>query len=231
MGTGGSDPCWVVDLGQRGFLEAWELQRRLVLERQAGRLPDVLVLLEHPPTYTLGRAARKAHVLADPGALAGLGASLVETDRGGDVTYHGPGQIVGYPIFHLGRWNKDVHLYLRGLEEVLLRALAEHGVEAFREPGLTGVWHQRGKLGAIGVRVSRWVASHGFALNVATDLDYFKHIVPCGIVGRSVSSMEDVLGEPVALSPVKTSLARAFGEVFGRELARVPESALEARIV
>jgi lipoate-protein ligase B len=169
-------------------------------------------------------------VLAPPEKLAELGVELVETDRGGDVTFHGPGQIVGYPIFGLAEWRKDVHLYLRCLEETLIRALAEHGVEAHREPGLTGVWHPKGKVAAIGVRVSRWVASHGFALNVSTDLRYFNHIVPCGIVGRNVSSMEDILGEPVAPARVVRELASSFARVFSRELTWVAESELRTRV-
>jgi lipoate-protein ligase B len=223
-------PCHVVDLGRRAYRDCWELQRWLVRERQAGRIPDTLLFVEHPATYTVGRAGSPEHVLASPETLEKLGAELIETDRGGDVTFHGPGQLVGYPILSLADWRKDVHLYLRCLEESLILALRSYGIEAYREPGLTGVWHPGGKLAAIGVRVSRWVTSHGFALNVATDLDYFKHIVPCGIVERKVSSMEDILGEPVAPSRVEREVAERFADVFTRELTWVRESELQTRV-
>lgn len=212
------DPCRVLDLGKRGFEETLALQRRFVAERQRDLAPDTLVFVEHPPTYTLGRGGDAKHLLADEDELKRLGARVVATDRGGDVTFHGPGQIVGYPILDLRRWHQDVHRYLRAIEETLLIALAELGVTARREPGLTGVWHERGKLAAIGVRVSRWVTSHGFALNVSTDLRYFNHIVPCGIVGRDVSSMEDVLRQPVAADGVKTAIVFAFATVFERRI-------------
>jgi lipoyl(octanoyl) transferase len=225
-----SEPCWLVELGERGYLETWALQRRLVTERQRDRIPDVLLFVEHPPTYTLGRSGKREHLLADEASLAALGARFVLTDRGGDITFHGPGQIVGYPILDLGRWEKDVHAYLRALEELVMAALARFGVEARREPGLTGVWHGRGKLAAIGVRLSRWVTSHGFALNVSTDLRYFKHIVPCGIVGRGVSSMEDVLREPVALGPVRRELESSFGHVFSRTLKPVGRECVEGGV-
>ena len=156
-----------------------------------------------------------------------LGASVIETDRGGDVTFHGPGQLVGYPIVDLKSWKPDVHEYLRALEALLIDAVREFGIQATREEGLTGVWHPRGKLAAIGVRVSRWVTSHGFALNVATDLEYFKHIVPCGIFGRTVSSMENVLEAPVALGPVRDAVSRAFAHTFGRDVREAREADLE----
>ena len=210
--------CWQVDLGRRGYEEALAFQRRLVDARQEGRVPDVLVFVEHPPTYTLGRSARREHLLVDAATLDKLEASVFETDRGGDVTFHGPGQLVGYPIIDLKSWKPDVHEYLRALEALLIDAVREFGIQATREEGLTGVWHPRGKLAAIGVRVSRWVTSHGFALNVATDLEYFKHIVPCGIFGRTVSSMENVLEAPVARGPVKDAVSRAFARIFDRDV-------------
>ena len=154
------------------------------------------------------------------------GADFIETDRGGDVTFHGPGQVVGYPILDLRRWTADVHAYLRALEEVLILALGRFGVEAAREPGYTGVWHTRGKIAAIGIRVSRWVTSHGFALNVATDLDYFHRIVPCGIVDRGVSSMEGVLEAPVSLDRVREEICLSFGSVFSRQMKPVGEADL-----
>lgn len=216
-----SEICLWTDLGRRGYEDAWAFQRRLVEKRKQGDIPDVLLFVEHPPTYTLGRSARTEHVLTDKSQLRRLGASLVETDRGGDVTFHGPGQLVGYPILDLSYWKKDVHAYLRALESVLIRALQTFGVTAGREEGRTGVWCPQGKLAAIGVRVSRWVTSHGFALNVATDLDYFKHIVPCGIVDGGVSSMEGILRAPVSITQVREALTENFSGAFAREMHSV----------
>ena len=225
--------CWQVDLGRRGYQEALTIQRRLVAARQQGRVPDVLVFVEHPPTYTLGRSARREHLLVDAATLnklkleLELGAPVIETDRGGDVTFHGPGQLVGYPIIDLQSWKPDVHEYLRALEALLIDAVREFGIQATREDGLTGVWHPKGRLAAIGVRVSRWVTSHGFALNVATDLEYFKHIVPCGIFGRTVTSMENVLEAPVALGPVRDAAASVFARIFDRDVREAKEADLE----
>lgn len=213
-----SEICLRVDLGLVDYVEAWELQRRLVARRKAGEIPDVLLLLEHPPTYTLGRGGRPEHLLADTEELSRLGARFLATDRGGDITFHGPGQIVGYPILDLTRLGRDVHIYLRRLEEVLIRALFRFGIEAERVSGLTGVWHREGKLAALGVRVARWVTSHGFALNVSTDLGYFDRIVPCGIVGRRVTSMENVLGRAVDAEQVKDALSAELGFVFDRQI-------------
>ncbi len=222
-----SDPCWRVDLGRCPFDDALSLQRRLVAARQEDRIPDVLLFAEHPPTYTLGRSARPEHLLADAATLERLGAAVIATDRGGDITFHGPGQLVGYPIMDLKSWKRDVHEYLRAIEGLLIDAVRELGIQARREEGLTGVWHPSGKLAAIGVRVSRWVTSHGFALNVATDLDYYQHIVPCGIFGRAVSSMENVLKAPVARGPVKHSVSRSFARAFDRDVQEVREADLE----
>jgi lipoate-protein ligase B len=221
-----SDPCWRVDLGRRAYVKTWELQRRLVARRQRGEIPDVLLFVEHPATYTLGRSGKREHLLVDEASLPSLGAGLVETDRGGDITFHGPGQVVGYPIVDLRRWATDVHLYLRALEEVLIQTLGSFGIDAGREAGYTGVWHPAGKLAAIGVRVSRWVTSHGFALNVTTDLEYFRRIVPCGITDRGVSSMAGLLEPPVALEPVREEIANRFGSVFERAMERVAEADL-----
>jgi lipoate-protein ligase B len=221
-----SDPCWRVDLGRRAYVETWELQRRLVERRQRQEIPDVLLFVEHPETYTLGRSGKREHLLVDEGALSSLGARFVETDRGGDITFHGPGQVVGYPILDLRRWTMDVHRYLRALEEVLIQALSTFGIEAGREAGYTGVWHPAGKLAAIGVRVSRWVTSHGFALNVTTDLEYFRRIVPCGIADRGVSSMAGLLEPPVPLETVREEIAGRFGRVFERAMKPVAETDL-----
>jgi lipoyl(octanoyl) transferase len=226
-----SDSCWRVDLGRRDYRGAWELQRRLVEMRQRDDIPDVLLFVEHPPTYTLGRSGKRDHLLIGDEALTALDADFIETDRGGDITFHGPGQIVGYPILDLRRWVADVHAYLRALEEVVIVALRQFGIESGREPGLTGVWHPEGKIAAIGVRVSRWVTSHGFALNVTTDLEYFRRIVPCGIVGRGVSSMASILEAPISPDGVREELSISFGSVFARTMKPVAEAALSLSAV
>jgi lipoate-protein ligase B len=202
-------------LGRVGYREAWSLQRRLTAARSAGEIPDTLLLLEHPPVITLGRAGSTDHLLGSEAELEGCGVELVASDRGGDITFHGPGQIVGYAIVDLGARGRDLHRYLRDLESVLIRALEEFGIHAGRADGLTGVWVGDAKVAAIGIRVSRWIAHHGFALNVATDLSYFDLIVPCGIADRRVTSMEALLGGPVDRDSVEEALGGAFRVVFG----------------
>jgi lipoate-protein ligase B len=197
------------------YHEAWALQRRLVSARSRGEIPDRLVLLEHPPVITLGRSGTADHLLGSEAQLADRGVEFVETDRGGDITFHGPGQIVGYSIVDLESRGRDLHRYLRDLESVLIRALAEFGIRADRTAGLTGVWVGNAKVAAIGIRVSRWVTHHGFALNVDTDLSYFDLIVPCGIADRRVTSMEALLGRPVDREAVEDALERAFETIFG----------------
>ncbi len=192
--------------------------------RQRNEIPDILLFVEHPPTYTLGRSGKREHLLIGEDALLALDADFIETDRGGDITFHGPGQVVGYPIVDLRRWMADVHAYLRALEEVLIVALGRFGIAAGRESGYTGVWHGAEKIAAIGVRVSRWVTSHGFALNVTTDLDFFRRIVPCGLAGRGVASMATVLEAPVSPECVRDELAVSFGAVFGRAMKPVAEA-------
>lgn len=216
----GTAPCQVRDLGRAGYREAWDLQLDLVRARKAGALCDQLLFVEHPPTITLGRNARAANVLADPGRLNALGVTVEETDRGGDVTYHGPGQVVAYPILDLRSWRRDVGAYLRALEEVVIRTLSEFGVRSGRAEGLTGVWVEGAKIAALGVHLSRWVTSHGLALNVSTDLSYFGLIVPCGLT-KPVTSLERVLGRPVGMKAVVEAMGRRFGEVFGRNMASV----------
>jgi lipoate-protein ligase B len=198
-----------------GYDEAWALQRRLVGERVRGEIPDTLILLEHPPVITLGRSGTHDHLLGSEAELEERGVAFVETDRGGDITFHGPGQIVGYAIVDLDARGRDLHRYLRDLETVLIRALAEFRIRAGRAQGLTGVWVGDTKVAAIGIRVSRWVTHHGFALNVDTDLSYFDLIVPCGIADRRVTSMESLLGHPIDRERVEEALGRAFAEVFG----------------
>jgi lipoyl(octanoyl) transferase len=211
-------PLEVRHLGRLRYAEGLELQARLVADRQAGRIGDTLLLLEHDPVFTLGRNARAENVLHPDEALRARGFDVFETGRGGDVTYHGPGQVVGYPILHLAPDRCDVHRYVRDLEEVMIRTCADYGVEARRVPGMTGAWVGDDKIGAIGVRIARWVTSHGFALNVTTDLTPFDLIVPCGIRGRGVTSLARVIDRDVPLGDVAEALARHLAAVLGRRL-------------
>jgi lipoyl(octanoyl) transferase len=207
-------------LGSIEYGEALELQRQLVEERRADRIPDTLLLLQHPPVITLGVKARgeRRHVLATPHELHAAGVALHETGRGGDVTYHGPGQLVGYPILDLRPDRCDVHRYVRDIEEALIEATRAFGVEAGRVAGLTGVWAGGSKLAAIGVRISRWITSHGFAYNVATNLDHFRLIVPCGIGDRGVTSLAALTGRNIRMSHIEDEVATAFASVFDRSL-------------
>jgi lipoyl(octanoyl) transferase len=213
------------------YSDALALQRALVADRQSGRVDDTLLLIEHPRVLTLGVRGDggRSHILASDEALSARGMQVFEAGRGGDVTYHGPGQIVGYPILDLRPDRCDVHRYVRDLEEVLIRVASDFGIRAERVPGLTGVWVGREKLAAIGVRISRWVTSHGFALNVTTDLRDFDLIVPCGIRDRGVTSLVQ-LGSPATRDQVDDRIGVRFCEVFDREAAedivREPESAL-----
>ena len=201
--------------GRTEYARALSLQADLVRRRAAGDIPDQLLLLEHPHVVTLGSSARRDHVLATDAQLRARGIELFEAGRGGDVTYHGPGQLVGYPILRLGPGRRDLHRYLRDLEEVLIRTLATFGVEAGRAEGLTGVWTGGRKIAAIGIRVSSgWVTSHGFALNVEPDLGYFASIVPCGIHDREVTSLAACTGKSVPMESVEDAVVSAFAEVF-----------------
>jgi lipoyl(octanoyl) transferase len=209
--------CELRDLGRVGYLEAYALQRDLVERRKHGEIPDQLLILEHPHVITMGRNGHDTNLLAAPETLARAGIEFHRTDRGGDVTYHGPGQIVGYPIVDLREWKRDVVAYVRAVEEALIGALAEFGIHGDRSAGATGVWVGQGadaaKVAAIGVHVSRWVTSHGFALNLETDLSYFQYIVPCGLT-RPVTSMR-ALGSRASRAEVIAALARSFARVFG----------------
>src|ERR1700729_202584 len=233
--------CLIVDLGLIRFEDAFALQRRLVAARKAEAIGDVLLLCEHPHVITLGRNGSRENLLASERVLAQKGVEFHATNRGGDITYHGPGQVVGYPVINLGAIRRDVVWYVRMLEEVMIRTCLDFGIEAGREVGKTGVWvamaaetssdsTQRTpgaqssrsggaeKIGAIGVHISRWVTSHGFAFNVATDFRFFDLIVPCGIVGRGATSLEKVLGRGVEPSEAAPKLVQHFGQVFGLEM-------------
>jgi len=222
--------CSFIDLGLLGYADAWELQKRVVAARKAGTIGDLLLLCEHPHVITLGRNGKRANLLATLNVLRQKDVGYFETSRGGDITYHGPGQIVGYPILDLGAIKRDVVWYVRMLEEVLIRASADFAITARREAGKTGIWAGEGpaaeKLAAIGVHISRWVTSHGFAYNVSTDLRYFDLIVPCGIRERKATSLEKLLERRVGLEEVKPPLGRHFGEVFGLEMKRAERSRL-----
>ena len=211
-----------VDLGLIGYAEAYTLQKRVVAARKAGAIVDVLLLCQHPHVITLGRSGKRENLLASEQVLRQKGVEFHATDRGGDITYHGPGQIVGYPILDLGAIRRDVVWYVRTLEEALIRATAEFGIGSERVAGKTGIWVRAGnseeKLAAIGVHISRWVTSHGFAYNVSTDLRYFDLIVPCGIAGGKATSLEKLLGRSVQEKEVAPRIARHLGELFALEM-------------
>ena len=211
-------PLLTTDLGLISYTDAYALQQRLIAARKANAIDDVLLLCEHPHVITLGRNANRANLLASEHVLRQKGVELHTTNRGGDITYHGPGQIVGYPVLNLGNIKRDVGWYVRTLEEAMIRASADFGVTAYRVPGKTGIWVQAGsseeKLAAIGVHISRWVTSHGFAYNVATDLRYFDLIVPCGIPDRKATSLEKLLQRTVSLAEVKPRLSHHLAELL-----------------
>ena len=218
-------------LGLISYADALEVQKHLVEQRKAGTIPDQLLLLEHPPVITLGVKARndRSNVLASPAILETAGIEVFETGRGGDVTYHGPGQLVGYPILDLHPDRCDVHRYVRDLEQVMIATAAEFGVTAERVSGLTGAWVGRHKLAAIGVRISRWITSHGFALNVSTNLSHFDFIIPCGIADRSVTSLSHLTYADVRIRDVEDAIVGAFAKVFDREPHCLPQPALQTR--
>jgi lipoyl(octanoyl) transferase len=210
-------------LGRVAYADALALQRSLVEQRKTAEIDDQLLFVEHPHVLTLGVRGDggRSHILASSDLLASRGVEVHETGRGGDITYHGPGQIVGYPIIDLKPDRQDVHKYVRDIEDVLIRAAADYGIDAGRVEGLTGVWVGREKLAAIGVRIARWVTSHGFALNVTTDLEYFNLIVPCGIADRGVTSLERLLGHAVDRGEVENRIVAHFCRVFDRVVAEL----------
>ncbi|MCI0446448.1 lipoyl(octanoyl) transferase LipB [bacterium] len=211
--------CTVVEPGLVAYTTAIVLQESYAKKILDGSGPETLILLEHPHVITLGRGFHKENLLMSAELLAEHGVAVEETGRGGDVTYHGPGQVVGYPILNISN-KPDLHLYLRNLEELMIRCVADFGIQADRKPGMTGIWVGDEKIGAIGVRVVRWITSHGFALNVNTDLKYFDYIVPCGIKQYGVTSLQKLLGHEVPIQKVHESLIKNFEVIFNRRVER-----------
>ncbi len=229
--------CWTVELGSIGYERAWDLQKRIVAARKLALIPDVLLLCEHPHVITMGRNGRAEHLLASEQMLGARGVEFHVTNRGGDITYHGPGQLVAYPILNLSEIRRDVGWYVRQLEEAMIRTSAEHGITAERREGRTGIWvnvssaseiADEEKLGAIGVHISRWVTSHGLAYNVSTDLTYFDLIVPCGIAGKRATSLKRLLNREVEMNDASQKLVRHLGECFGLKMRAMPLPELES---
>ena len=220
--------CRVEQLGTVDYAEGLRLQAQRITQRKAAEIPDTLLLLEHLHVYTLGRNARRENLLISEERLAALGAQLFETNRGGDITYHGPGQLVGYPIFDLTKHRRDIAWFMRSLEEVFIRVAREFGIEAGRLAGAPGVWVGNDKLVAMGVHISRWVTSHGFAFNVNTDLRYFEWIVPCGLPDKGVTSLAKLLGRPVEMNRTTRLVIGQCGKVFGMTM-EVEESTVKGR--
>jgi lipoyl(octanoyl) transferase len=216
----------ITNIGRTRYDKAWELQRKIFDLRHYGLITDVLLYTEHEHVYTIGKGGDQNHLLASDQELQINGIDLYHIDRGGDITYHGPGQVVGYPILALNDYRTDIHWYLRSLEEVIILALEEFGIEAGREEGMTGVWVSGEKIAAIGVKVSRWVTMHGFALNVNTDLSKFDRIIPCGIFHKGVTSVQKILGREVRVEDVHEKLTEAFVHVFGSTPVYVPANEL-----
>jgi len=220
----------VEQLGLLEYGKALEYQRAVARARIAGTIEeDVLLLVEHPPVVTLGRSAKERHLLASPELLAARGVELFEVERGGDVTFHGPGQLVGYPIIDLKRHRRDLHWYLRQVEEALIRALDSFGIAGERQAGYTGVWTNNRKIASIGVHARDWVTWHGFALNVSTDLGYFDLIVPCGIPAVTMTSIDREVGKSVGLEPAADAVVSAFASVFS--LSARPATEVGNRLV
>ena len=203
------------DLGLIDYKEAWDLQKHTFELRHRKKISDIIYLLEHPHTYTLGKVADEKNLIGSKEYLDKKKISVYNIDRGGDITYHGPGQIVGYPIIDLNEWQNDTHKYLRALEEVIIKTCGHFGIKGIRDPKYTGVWIENRKIAAIGVKISRWITMHGFAFNVNTDLSLFKGIIPCGIVDKEVTSLQKELSRSVSISEVKEILIKNFIEVFG----------------
>ncbi len=210
--------CRVYDLGVVEYEESLRLQDELVSARIAGDIPDVILFLQHPPVFTIGASGSEANIIASRDLLDSEGISVLHIDRGGDITYHGPGQLMGYLIFDLKANGRGIHQYVRNLEEVVIRTLDAFSIPAYRYPQCPGVWVGQGKICALGIRVSRWVTKHGFALNVNTDLEYFNYIIPCGITDRRVTSMSRLLGRDIALEDVTSCMLEQCAQVFNTDI-------------
>jgi len=202
-------------LGLIDYKEAWDLQKETLELRAKNKIPDIIYLLEHPNTYTLGKIADHNNLVGSEEYLSMNKISVYDIDRGGDITYHGPGQIVGYPIINLTSWKQDTHKYLRALEETIIRTCAEYGITAGREPKYTGVWVEDRKIAAIGIKVSRWITMHGFAFNVNTDLSFFSGIIPCGIFDKDVTSIKREIKKEIPIDEVKSKIVKNFAGIFG----------------
>jgi lipoyl(octanoyl) transferase len=210
----------LIDTGIKNYSEVWDLQKSLFDKVTLERNQNFLIFTEHPPVITIGKSGSMNNLLTDPQNLKSEGIELIEIDRGGDVTFHGPGQIIGYPIFNLNNFKKDIHWYLRTLEEVILQTLKKFGIDSTRIADLTGVWINNKKICAIGVKITRWVTMHGFALNVATDLSYFNHIIPCGINDKGVTSIFEQSGWHIPIEDIKTEIIHSFEDVFQIEIVK-----------
>lgn len=232
--TFSSNECWLIDLGRIAYAPARELQQRTVAARKSGAIPDIVFFCEHPHVITLGRNGKPENLRANERVLRQMNVEFHPTDRGGDITYHGPGQIVGYPILDLTAHRRDVRWYVDQLEETMIRATRDFGVEAHRIEGLHGIWLDSPagaeKLGALGVHLSRWVTSHGFAYNVSTDLRYFDLIVPCGITDKRATSLESSLGREVEQGEVAGALTKHFGQVFNRRITKISRTEFETTL-
>ncbi len=223
--------CWILQPGRMDYEESLTVQRSLFTARRAGLIDHVFMLLEHPPVYTIGRRYKaRDHLLVSEDELASRGIPVYETDRGGDITYHGPGQLVGYPIFDLSAWYQDVFRYLRDLEEVIIRVVADYGIQAERIDGLTGVWVQNEKIAALGIKMSWWVTRHGFSLNVDPDLSMYDHIIPCGIFDKSVTSLSKILESRINMDQVSNHLIRHMASVFEIDFEKITLQQLMKRI-
>jgi lipoate-protein ligase B len=225
-----SNDCLAVWEGCVQYSQALDLQMKICELKRRGFDKDVLLLLEHPPTITLGRSAKSEHLLVNKQDLESRGIGLWNADRGGDITFHGPGQLVGYPILSLKARERDVHRYMRNLEESLIRLLARYEIQGMRDPRFTGVWTQKGKIAAMGVHISRWVTRHGFALNVSTNLSFYDLIVPCGIIGKRVTSMQQHLANSVDTGEVARKYIAEFGSLFNRNMIGTSEDALRSEL-
>lgn len=220
------NPVYVTDLGVTDYKSCWDLQQRLFTLRAGDMIPDILLLTEHRHVYTIGKTGKASHLLADEAELRARHIDVYFNDRGGDITYHGPGQLVGYPILNLNNYYLDLHRYLRDLEEVVIRALQAFGVTAHREPEYTGVWVGNAKICAIGVKTGRWVTMHGFAFNINTDLSFFNRIIPCGIFEKGVTSLQESIKHRIDLSDVARVLVGEFATVFGVETRTISREEL-----